>query len=248
MTQFWRAGYMRRSINGNTHPVEGHWVDRDDWDRESSPGSHASESLKGLAELRADRSATSCFVNPNADCPVCGQPVFFYQNQSGSRVYFDELGPPWPKHPCTDNADYARALKSSTVAVVQPSVRLPSKLPLIAAWRDLAGIDTPYIFSTKYGTSQWSAWRQAARFRGSPGALLVLDSVDTILTRRQYFSVSRLPKSLTAQAIVFVYRGWLTYFDNAALKPVEIEVQRLSGASSFIKSLVKRRASLTQRS
>lgn len=29
--------------------------------------------------------------------------MFYYANASGSRVYFDDLGPPWPKHPCTDN-------------------------------------------------------------------------------------------------------------------------------------------------
>ena len=41
--------------------------------------------------------------NPNALCPVCGASVFYYQNRSGSRVFFDDLGWPWPKHPCTDN-------------------------------------------------------------------------------------------------------------------------------------------------
>lgn len=30
--------------------------------------------------------------------------MFFYQSPSGGRVFFDELGPPWPKHGCTDNA------------------------------------------------------------------------------------------------------------------------------------------------
>ncbi len=29
--------------------------------------------------------------------------VFFYANQHGSKVYFDKLGPPWSKNPCTDN-------------------------------------------------------------------------------------------------------------------------------------------------
>lgn len=43
------------------------------------------------------------YVNPNASCPVCGAAVFFYQSAKGGRVFFDELGPPWPKHPCTDN-------------------------------------------------------------------------------------------------------------------------------------------------
>ena len=40
---------------------------------------------------------------PNAKCPVCGDPVFFYRSPSNGRVFFDELGPPWPKHPCTIN-------------------------------------------------------------------------------------------------------------------------------------------------
>ena len=41
------------------------------------------------------------FTNPNARCPVCGAPVYFYDSGYGGRVFFDELGPPWPKHPCT---------------------------------------------------------------------------------------------------------------------------------------------------
>lgn len=44
----------------------------------------------------------SCFVRPNASCPVCNAKVFFYANDRGSRVYFDHLGRPWPKHGCTD--------------------------------------------------------------------------------------------------------------------------------------------------
>lgn len=43
------------------------------------------------------------YVNPNAICPVCGAHVFFYQSPNGGRVYFDDLGRPWPKHPCTDH-------------------------------------------------------------------------------------------------------------------------------------------------
>lgn len=46
----------------------------------------------------------SSYTNPNALCPVCHEPVFFYQSPDGGRVFFDELGPPWPKHPCTDHS------------------------------------------------------------------------------------------------------------------------------------------------
>ncbi len=56
-----------------------------------------------LRDGRASRGYSACFVNPNATCPVCQAAVFYYQNDRGSRVFFDHLGPPWPKHGCTDN-------------------------------------------------------------------------------------------------------------------------------------------------
>ncbi len=48
--------------------------------------------------------ATGCERVPNAKCPICEQAVYFVQTENGGRVFFDELGPPWPKHPCTDNS------------------------------------------------------------------------------------------------------------------------------------------------
>lgn len=50
------------------------------------------------------------FVNPNASCPVCGKPVYFYQSEFDGRVFFDELGPPWSKHPCTDSSSIPQRL------------------------------------------------------------------------------------------------------------------------------------------
>lgn len=38
----------------------------------------------------APGSIAGCYVNPNARCPVCKEPVFFYANEFGSRVYFDD--------------------------------------------------------------------------------------------------------------------------------------------------------------
>ena len=46
----------------------------------------------------------SDFLNTNAKCPVCKKAVVYYQNYSGSKVYFDSAGWPWPKHECTDKA------------------------------------------------------------------------------------------------------------------------------------------------
>lgn len=54
------------------------------------------------------------YVNPNARCPECHASVFFYQSPEGGRVFFDELGPPWPKHPCTDNSSIPKNIRNIT--------------------------------------------------------------------------------------------------------------------------------------
>lgn len=71
---------------------------------------------------------------PNAYCPVCGATVFFYQNNLGSRVFFDELGPPWPKHPCTDNSTYS-GRQSQTPKLIFDQGSAPAKAgPFVQGW------------------------------------------------------------------------------------------------------------------
>lgn len=52
-------------------------------------------------------------------CKICGKEVFYYSCTCGSKVFFDELGPPWPKHNCGSHN------KSASVRPLQwpPSVR-----------------------------------------------------------------------------------------------------------------------------
>lgn len=98
MTTFWREGHYRTSQYGVRHWVEGHYVDRGDW---WSGWAYAPAAVSLTAN---GLSASGTWVNPTAHCPECGADVFFYSNEYGSRVYFDDLGPPWPKHPCTDTS------------------------------------------------------------------------------------------------------------------------------------------------
>ena len=79
--------------------------------RASGPGIHnfqQSWTLDGLYRSSISPTRFDSYVNPNARCPVCGASVFFYQSGAGGRVYFDELGPPWPKHTCTDTGGIGR--------------------------------------------------------------------------------------------------------------------------------------------
>ena len=75
--------------------------------------------------FRIHRSQPSLesYTIPNAKCPVCGAAVFFHQSSDGGRVFLDELGPPWPKHPCTDNGGILTRLHSYEPASV---ARTPS--------------------------------------------------------------------------------------------------------------------------
>lgn len=68
--------------------------------------------------------SVSSVTIPNAQCPVCGEAVFYYCNEYGSSVYFDELGPTWPKHPCTDHASIIHPIARS-VNVVTSYSRAP---------------------------------------------------------------------------------------------------------------------------
>lgn len=64
--------------------------------------------------LRSAFRTFDSYTIPNASCPVCGASVFFYQSPTGGRVFFDELGPPWPKHPCTIAATAAITTRVSS--------------------------------------------------------------------------------------------------------------------------------------
>lgn len=67
-----------------------------------SDGYFNTSSPSDLRKLLAPQFVTAAsYTTPNARCPVCRQSVFYYQSPNGGRVFFDELGPPWPKHPCT---------------------------------------------------------------------------------------------------------------------------------------------------
>ena len=113
MTQFGRRSYLRTSKYGIRHWVAAATVCRDDWHRISTSrvvyGSantnvvRPQSFLERHPEFQRMHRVSACFVDPNARCPVCDEPVFYYENEWGSRVFFDELMPPWPKHPFTNS-------------------------------------------------------------------------------------------------------------------------------------------------
>ena len=62
-------------------------------------------------------------------CPGCKAPIFFFSCKCGSRVFFDELGVPWPIHDC--DTSWARSLKRTTDKTGKISVELAEGITVI---------------------------------------------------------------------------------------------------------------------
>ena len=107
------------------------------------------------------------FTIPNASCPRCGAHVFFYQSPYGGRVYFDELGPPWPKHPCTDQSD-----RSAPAANSAPSHNL-IRSEQSPNWR--ASGWQPLAILRVYPEDEWWVLRGEILESGVPIRLLLED-------------------------------------------------------------------------
>ena len=237
MTRFWREGFWRTRL-GDTHWVSGHWVERDDWDRSYYQRTDPSDYyIDRLRELRAARGATAGYVNPNAKCPECGAPVFYYQNEFGSRVFFDELGPPWPKHPCTDHGS-TPAVGPDSISRALPTLRDSTDRSLIARLRAAANFDPQSDFKHRYGTNPWRLYQVKGRYPTRAGTLIVLKAADGDGISPKFVTVRRLPRTVTRDTFVFIHRGRLAFFNTSKMEPQEFRLKTLRSASAFVKALV----------
>lgn len=71
--------------------------------------------------------------------------MFLYQSEHGGRVFFDELGPPWPKHPCTDRA---RAVIPTTLPVTDQSLPTRRYRWQEAGWLPITDVVVESVGST----------------------------------------------------------------------------------------------------
>jgi hypothetical protein len=115
---------------------------RESWGRPPTPVERASESwAKGHA--RSDSGVA--FTHPTT-CPICGALIFFHTNGNGDVVFFDELGPPWPKHPCLSTEESRRTASRSAALMALVNLYAPPKIihpPASAAIRSAPARNLP---------------------------------------------------------------------------------------------------------
>ncbi len=151
-------------------------------------------------------SSLARWIAPNASCPVCGAAVYFYANEYGSRVYFDELGPPWPKHPCTSQHELARVVPAGSVV---PTVRHGGGGGMPALTR----LGRPLVVELV---------RPGAR-----GTLLRLRSLQPGGQAKIWRSDKDL--AVSSGQIVFVSADVMSYIDMARMEPASAPLRYLNG-------------------
>lgn len=249
MTTFDRSGFWRTSKNGVQHWVSGTTVHREDWSRTSysytphpAPRPPAPPPrdpfLERYPEFRTTRRRAACFVTPNARCPVCGASVFYYQNEHGSRVFFDELGPPWPKHPCTDtqSATYSPNLSRPDGDF---EVRRSAAIAEIYRWHESSGFNAEAEFSQKYGAAPWPLATIVKRLKSGKLVFLILKPVQQGHATNVYVSCKSLPRCCKDGVTVAIRKAKLSFFDIAEMAPKEVAIKRYRGASAFLNAMVE---------
>jgi hypothetical protein len=173
-----------------------------------------------LAHSSANRSYSACFVVPNARCPECGESVYYYQNDAGSRVFFDELGWPWPKHPCTDNG-----------TKVQPSSKIPRArttedvLEIVKAARQL-DFDPAVKFRYSFGDSPWDLLSVKSIRRSGFENRIEANSISPLLDEPLYLAFVSA-KIVPAPGDFFGFNGESV----SVLEPGSLQSKRLKARS-----------------
>jgi len=79
-------------------PGRGHWITHNRRPVFVHLGGPCKSDLPRLARF-SYRGGYQSFTHPTK-CGFCGCACFLFQNENGSKVFFDSLGPPWFKHSC----------------------------------------------------------------------------------------------------------------------------------------------------
>jgi len=231
MTFFRRQGHYRTSKLGKRFWVDGHGVYRD-------AGSSNSEevlsygSLEKYPEVNQGQRWMPCFITPNAKCPVCELPVYYYQNQHGSRVFFDAPGWPWPKHPCTDNGREVVRLASG-----DPEARSRATWEEIQYGLIVTRVDPAAAFLTEYNTTPWTPAKIILRAKHCGRVFLILDRIDSVKTKKVFISCRSLASEYKKNSCVAIKGKMLSYFARSAMAGKEIDIVRYRNATALVDAM-----------
>lgn len=215
----YRRTHPRINRRGTVHTVRGHYVNRGTlslplFDRVRVGGN----------TQRATPTEGVGWVRPNARCPVCNARVFYFQNRGGSRVFFDRLGPPWPKHPCTDAAQLTGGRLAAPPRSAAPRRGLQQDLFSPREGLGAANIVRPASRQapvTGDGWDAYSVWKLVAR---EGRHFYVARPLSSWIARAVRFSTPAGPIHPRPGDAVYLKDDRLSFLDSETLVPNEISV------------------------
>lgn len=232
MTTYRRRGHYRRSKNGGYHWVSSHTVTRTRSGLASPTFPNAR--VYRPTPVRYLSRYSERWVRPNAACPVCRAPVYFYSNEYGSRVFFDEIGPPWPKHPCTDHGSSHPANPRIGAQTVSPGLyRYQDGREMIRQARSNM-VMTPPPRTDQTGWIPYVVLR-----RDDAGARATLHLHELYSNARQTLWAVPASVAVGVGALMFVRGDTASYLDTASSQPMVTRIEFL-GVGPHRKSLVGR--------
>ena len=192
--------------------------------------------LEQYPEFTKKGRVAACFVNPNATCPVCGDRVFYYQNENDSRVFFDGLGPPWPKHPCTDIRLFSAPVAGTKLGLTF-GIRSQPVVAEILKWQKDQGTDLESDFTQKYGNKPWPLATIVKRMKGEKQVFIIAKLLRQGRATKVYLSSKTLPKCCKKGFLIAVNKGKISFIDTAMLAPVKATIKRYRGAAQFLDAM-----------
>lgn len=132
--------------------------------------------------------------------------MFFYANAYGSRVFFDEMGPPWPKHPCTA-ADSPINLSTDRRPVAPVLHTWDAGSAFLGALRSHPAFRPEREFREFYGVLAPTPWVVVGGLVGGEASAVHL--------QRAFLPGSLL--TLWGWGSWFLPVGWTVFYDGATL-------------------------------
>ena len=142
-------------------------------------------------------------------CKYCGSGIYFFQCDCGSRVLFDELGPPWPQHRCGDylpapEYEPTSAERFHNLQGVTESVR-PKDYDLLPGMRRFnGGIDPSIVGRLNRSASNARGTMRIDPMGGAETHIGVITHASEVDIGER-FSLS--PDSIAARAIAGIFAG-----------------------------------------
>lgn len=143
--------------------------------------------------------------------------MFFYANAAGSRVYFNDLGPPWPKHECTDNP--RRSIPSHSIPTTRPTRRKKGEIKELLNAASVAGLSSYRSFGQR-SSVEWSLVIISAVSRFGEENLVEGEFLDSETNEKFRFSCYSEAPMFEAGGFVSVKGNEISFIDPLTLLPM----------------------------